>query len=130
MKQILRAYLLISLLAAALFSMLSFGYGAGYVYLYWRDWQIQTNIWFLLILLALLSLTGQLIWLAAKRYLSREQRKRENIFSFSKLHPYEQLAVVWLLNAAQDQRQFIQQLLNATERNRLEQETSKLYSKL
>ena len=114
MKQILRAYLLISLLAAALFSMLSFGYGAGYVYLYWRDWQIQTNIWFLLILLALLSLTGQLIWLAAKRYLSREQRKRENIFSFSKLHPYEQLAVVWLLNAAQDQRQFIQQAFSGS----------------
>jgi len=109
MKQILLAYLFISLLAVALFSVLSFGYGPGYVYIYWREWQIQTNIWFFLIILALLSFTGQMAWLGIKRYLSREQRKRENIFSFSKLHPYEQLAVIWLLNAAQDQRQFIQQ---------------------
>ena len=109
MKQILLAYLFISLLAVALFSVLSFGYGPGYVYIYWREWQIQTNIWFFLIILALLSFTGQMAWLGIKRYLSREHRKRENIFSFSKLHPYEQLAVIWLLNAAQDQRQFIQQ---------------------
>ncbi len=109
MKHILLAYLLISLLAAALFSVLSYGYGAGYVYLYWREWQIQTNLWLFIILLALLSLCGQLGWLALKRYLSREQRKRENVFSFNRLHPYEQLAVIWLLNAAQDQRQFIQQ---------------------
>lgn len=109
MKQILLAYLFISLLAVALFSVLSFGYGAGYVYIYWRDWQIQTNMWLFLIILALLSLIGQFIWLGLKRYLSREQRKREDIFSFSQLHPYEQLAVIWLLNAAQDQREFIQQ---------------------
>lgn len=109
MKQILLAYLFFSLLAVALISVLSFGYGAGYVYIYWRDWQVQTNIWFFLILLAVLSLAGQLIWLGLKRYLSREQRKRENVFSFNQLHPYEQLAVIWTLNAAQDQRAFIQQ---------------------
>lgn len=109
MKQILLAYLFFSLLAVALISVLSFGYGAGYVYIYWREWQVQTNIWFFLILLAVLSLAGQLIWLGLKRYLSREQRKRENVFSFKQLHPYEQLAVIWTLNAAQDQREFIQQ---------------------
>lgn len=109
MKQILLAYLFFSLLIVALISVLSFGYGAGYVYIYWREWQVQTNIWFFLILLAVLSLVGQLIWLGLKRYLSREQRKRENVFSFNQLHPYEQLAVIWTLNAAQDQREFIQQ---------------------
>ena len=41
MKQILLAYLFISLLAVALFSVLSFGYGPGYVYIYWREWQPQ-----------------------------------------------------------------------------------------
>ena len=109
MKQILLAYLFVSLLAIAIISVLSFGHGAGYVYIYWRDWQIQTNIWFIVFVLAVLSLTVQFIWYGIKRYLSREQRKSETVFSFNKLHPYEQLAVIWLLNAAQDQKGFIQQ---------------------
>ncbi|RKG29484.1 heme biosynthesis protein HemY [Acinetobacter tianfuensis] len=112
MKQIILAYLFVGLLCAAIFSVLSYGYGAGYVYLYWRDWQIQTNIWVLIICLALLSFTIQLIWLALKRYLNREQRKIETVFNFNQLHPYEQLAVIWLLNAGQDQQQFIQQVFS------------------
>ncbi len=44
-----------------------------------------------------------------RSYLNREQRKKQRVFSFHHLHPYEQLAVVWLLNASQDQRDFIQQ---------------------
>ena len=109
MKHILLAYLFISLLVVAIISLLSFGHGAGYVYLYWREWQVQSNIWFLALMLALLSLIVQMLWYAVKRYLSREQRKSETVFSFNKLHPYEQLAVIWLLNAAQDQKNFIQQ---------------------
>lgn len=109
MKQILLAYLLVGLIGLALLSILSYGHGVGYVYLFWRDYQIQTNIWLLLCILFLLSFCMQMLWYAIKRYLSREQRKSEIVFSFSSLHPYEQLAVVWLLNAAQDQREFIQQ---------------------
>ncbi len=45
MKQILLAYAFISLIIITGLSVLSYGYGAGYVYLYWREWQIQTNIW-------------------------------------------------------------------------------------
>ncbi len=111
MKHILLAYLFISLLAIAIISLLSFGHGAGYVYLYWREWQVQSNIWFLALLLALLSLIVQMLWYAVKRYLSREQRKSETVFSFNKLHPYEQLAVIWLLNAAQDQKTLFSKLL-------------------
>jgi hypothetical protein len=109
MKQILLAYLLIALLLIALISVLSYGFGAGYVYLYWREWQLQSNIWFLFALLLLLSMSIQLLWLGTKRYLSREQRKQTQVTALQQLHPYEQLAVVWLLNAAQDQQQFIQQ---------------------
>lgn len=109
MKQILLAYALVCLLGIALLSLLSYGYGSGYVYLYWREWQVQTNIWLLAALLVLISFSMQMIWYAVKRYLSREQRKSEVVLSFSDLHPYEQLAVVWLLNAAQDQREFIHQ---------------------
>ncbi len=108
MKQILLAYAFISLIIIAVLSVLSYGYGAGYVYLYWREWQIQTNIWIIFISLAVLSLMTQLFWLFIKRYLTKEQRKLETVFNFKNLHPYEQLAVVWLLEAAQDQHAFIQ----------------------
>lgn len=112
MKQILLAYAFISLIIIAVLSLLSYGYGAGYVYLYWREWQIQTNIWMIFIILASLSLFIQLLWLLIKRYLTREQRKLETVFNFKNLHPYEQLAVVWLLEAAQDQHQFIQNVFS------------------
>lgn len=108
MKQILLAYAFISLIIIASLSVLSYGYGAGYVYLYWCEWQIQTNIWVMFIFLASLSLIIQLLWLLIKRYLKRQQRKLETVFNFKNLHPYEQLAVVWLLEAAQDQHEFIQ----------------------
>jgi hypothetical protein len=112
MKQILLAYAFISLIIIAGLSVLSYGYGAGYVYLYWREWQIQTNIWMIFIILASLSLFIQLLWLLIKRYLIREQRKLETVFNFKNLHPYEQLAVIWLLEAAQDQHQFIQNVFS------------------
>ena len=112
MKQILLAYAFISLLIIAGLSILSYGYGAGYVYLYWREWQIQTNIWIMFFILASLSLLIQLVWLLIKRYLTREQRKLETVFNFKNLHPYEQLAVIWLLEAAQDQHQFIQNVFS------------------
>ncbi|WP_216937077.1 MULTISPECIES: heme biosynthesis protein HemY [unclassified Acinetobacter] len=109
MKQILLAYLFVCLLGIAGLSILSYGHGAGYVYLYWREWQLQTTLWFLAASLVSVSFLIHCSWYAIKQYRSREQRKTETVFSFSRLHPYEQLAVIWLLNAAQDQRDFIQQ---------------------
>ena len=55
MKQILIAYGLVSLIAIAALSVLSYGHGAGYVYVFWHDWQLQTNLWIVFIALALLS---------------------------------------------------------------------------
>lgn len=109
MKQILLAYLFVCLLGIAGLSILSYGHGAGYVYMYWREWQLQTTLWFLAASLVSVSFLMHCIWYAIKQYRSREKRKTETVFSFSRLHPYEQLAVIWLLNAAQDQRDFIQQ---------------------
>ena len=94
MKQILIAYGLVSLIAIAVLSVLSYGHGAGYVYVFWHDWQLQTNLWIVFIALALLSFSLHLVWLGLKRYLSREKRKAETIFDFKSLHPYEQLAVI------------------------------------
>ena len=58
MKHMLQIYGLAILILFAVLSVLSYGYGAGYLYLYWREWQIQTNIWVLLILVTFLHLIG------------------------------------------------------------------------
>ncbi len=112
MKQIFLAYTLVSLLVLALLSVLSYGYGAGYVYVQWRNWQMQTNLWIWLALLAIFGLIIQLVWLQLKRYLAREQRKTETVLDFKTLHPYEQLGVIWLLQAEQDQQLFIQRVFS------------------
>ncbi len=112
MKQILWAYLFIALLVSAAFSILSYRYGAGYVYIYWREWQVQTTLWIMLIVLIVVSLIMQLLWLLMKRSLDQKQRKLQTVFDFKNLHPYEQLAVIWLLDAAQNQRDFIQSIFS------------------
>src|SRR5690606_528198 len=70
---------------------------------------LPISLWFLAASLVTFSFLIHCLWYAIKQYRSREQRKNETVFSFAHLHPYEQLAVIWLLNAAQDQRDFIQQ---------------------
>lgn len=108
MKQILWAYAFICLIFIAVMSVLSYGFGAGYVYIFWRDWQLQSNVWFMFVFLAVLGFVFQLLWLLLKRYFTRVQRKQTEVFDFKTLHPYEQLAVIWLLDAGREQQQFIQ----------------------
>jgi hypothetical protein len=110
MKQLVLIYLLVSLLIFALLAVLNYGYGAGYVYIYWRDWQFQSSVWGLILLFILVSLFAQLLWIFARRYLAREQRKKETVLHFRDLHPYEQLGIVWLLDAAKDQQVFIERV--------------------
>lgn len=110
MKHLLWVYFLISLVLFAALALFSYGYGMGYVYIYWRQLQLQTNVWGLVFTFVVMSFIAQVIWLWIKRYSSREQRKRENIFQFKNLHPYEQLGIVWLLEAAEDQRVFIERV--------------------
>ncbi|MBK0064727.1 MULTISPECIES: heme biosynthesis protein HemY [unclassified Acinetobacter] len=110
MRALLQTYAVVALCLLALLSVLSYGYGAGYVYIYWRDWQLQTNVWILLLLIGVLTLSVQLIWMTVRRYLHREQRKLETVFNLSHLHPYEQLGVIWLLEAAKDQQNFVNQV--------------------
>lgn len=112
MKKIILAYVLIALVLMALLSIFSYGYSAGYVYIQWRDTQIQTNIWVLLFSLVIFSFIARVISVLVQRYLSREKRKTETILSFQSLHPYEQLAVIWLLDAEDDQKDFIHQIFS------------------
>lgn len=110
MKQLMLIYFLSALVLFALFSVLNYGYGNGYVYIYWREWQFQSSVWGLIALFIAISLFSQLCWLIAKRYFTREQRKKETILHFKELHPYEQLGIVWLLDASKDQQVFIERV--------------------
>lgn len=112
MKQMLQVYALAILILFALLSVLSYGYGAGYLYLYWRNWQIQSNIWVLLVLITCLHLILHLMWVGLKHYFNQEKRKIEQVLEFKNLHPYEKLSVIWLLEGVMDQKPIIENLFN------------------
>lgn len=112
MKQILLAYALVSLMMIAILSVMSYGAGAGYVYLLWHGIQIQTNIWVVLFLIVFASLFLQIAWLVLKRAMHQEKRKLEHVLNFSHLHPYEQLGVIWILEGEQEQQEFVQQVFD------------------
>ena len=110
MKHLLVVYLSISLILFVVLALLSYGHGRGYVYIYWHDWQFQSSVWGLIAIFMLFSLLAQFLWLLSKRYIVRQQRKKEDILRFKDLHPYEQLGIVWLLDAAKDQQVFIEKI--------------------
>ncbi len=110
MKKLLLTYLFFSLLLFALFAVASYGYGSGYVYIILRDWQFQSNVLGLLTLFIVISLFAQLLWHFGRRYFAKVQRKNETVLQFKNLHPYEQLGIVWLLDAAKDQQVFIERV--------------------
>ena len=114
MKQLIWIYTFIGLLLLALLSVLSYGAGSGYVYLLWHGVQVQTNLWVLSFSLLLVAFVLQLSWVLLRRYLTREKRKLQQVLSFQGLHPYEQLGVLWLLEAEAEQAQHIEPVFNAS----------------
>lgn len=112
MKQILWVYAFLVLILVAILSVLSYDIGTGYVYILWHGVQIQTNVWVIIFFTVLISLIMQMLWLISKRYLSREQRKIEQVLNFKTLHPYEQLGVIWILDGDEEQQDFVQQIFD------------------
>lgn len=110
MKHIIYSYLVVSFLLLALVTLLSYGYGEGYIYIAFRGWQLQTNVWALLILLASISFIIQIFWFLIKHQLKRKQRKKEQVLNFQQLHPYEKLAILWLLEAEQEKKGMVQDI--------------------
>ena len=108
MKHIFAVYALMGLLLLAILSVLSYGEGAGYVYILWHGVQIQTNIWLLSFLLLCTGLIFQIVWRLIKRYLNREKRKIQHVDHFHKLHTYEQLGVLWMLQGEAEKQDFIE----------------------
>ena len=109
MKQIFLIYLLLTLIAVAMMSVLSYSTGSGYVYVLWYGIQIQTNLWVVVLFALLISFILQIIWLLLKRLIVKIQRQKENVISFNQLHPYEQLGVIWMLQGGHEQQGFVRQ---------------------
>lgn len=107
MKHIVQSYLVTIFCCLAIFSLLSYGFGAGYVYLYFRGWQLQTNLWVLFLIIFTISFCVQSIWFWIKQYLKKKQRKMQKIEHFQTLHHSEKLAILWLLDAEQEKKEMV-----------------------
>jgi hypothetical protein len=108
MKKLLLAYALLSLVILASLSILSYGSGAGYVYMLWRGIQIQTNLWFIAFFIIFISFVLQISWVLFKRYIAHQKRKKYELTSFDELHSYEQLGVAWFLEGEALKTEIIQ----------------------
>lgn len=110
MKNILITYAVLFLLSMLGMATLGWLFGAGYIYIFFAGWQLQTSLWILLFLLLSFSFLLQLGWIYARKYAVRKKREQDSIFTFNALHPYEKLAVLWLLDATQEKNTFVEQI--------------------
>ena len=109
MRYILLSYLSFCLFILSAFILLSYGTGFGYVFMQWHNWQLQTNLFLLIILLFIAVIIGHIIWSILKNLFRRYLQKHQSAKSFNKLHPYEQLGVLWLLHAERTEQAHIHQ---------------------
>lgn len=108
MKHIFIVYALVGLMILAVLSVLSYQEGPGYIYILWHGIQIQTNLWFVSFFLLFVALSLHLLWFWVGKMRSREQRKIQQVTDFSRLHTYEKLGVLWVLEANTKQREYLQ----------------------
>ena len=99
MRYILLSYFAILLCSITAFVLLSFNSGFGYVFVQWQGWQLQTNLLVSLLFFFCIILLMYFAWLGLKRIFRRYLQKYQQPKSFSQLHPYEKLGVLWLLHA-------------------------------
>ena len=109
MRYILLSYLSFCLFILSIFVLLSYGHGFGYVFMQWHNWQLQTNVFVFIVLLFITVTSGYLTWNLLKKIFRRYLQKYQSAKSFNKLHPYEQLGVLWLLHAEKNEQQHIHQ---------------------
>lgn len=108
MRYILLSYLCICLLCFAILMIFSVNTNFGYVYVQWQGWQVQTNLFVVLGLFLTTILLIYALWMVLKRVFRRYLQKYQTPKSFSQLHPYEKLGILWLLHAERiEQEQII-----------------------
>lgn len=85
-------------------------FGAGYVYIYFAGWELQTNIWILWAMILIICFCIQSIYVVTTSFLARQKLKTKQATSFLALHPYEKLAVLWLLDAQTEKEPMVRQI--------------------
>lgn len=114
MKKLVLRYAFLAILLLAALSVLNYLGGGGYVYLLWFGVQVQTNIWILMYSVLLVSFAAQIFYFIYQHIFVKEQRKLQQVSDFDALHPYEQLGLIWLLDAEDDQAEYVQRIFNAS----------------
>ena len=108
MRNVILAYFILFLLSVGIFIVLSFHAGFGYVFMQWHGWQLQTNLFLVLILFFISLIAIYACWYGLKQIFRRNIQNHLQPKSFQKLHPYERLGILWLLKAeAFEQQQII-----------------------
>lgn len=107
MRYILLSYLAVFLFSIAIFILLSFNAGFGYIYIQWHGWQIQTNLLILIVGLFASVAFIYIVWQLLKQIFRRYLQKYQIPKNFYALHPYEQLGILWLLHAEQTEQDHI-----------------------
>ena len=108
MRNVILAYFILFLLSVGIFIVLSFHAGFGYVFLQWHGWQLQTNLFLVLILFFISLIAIYACWYGLRQIFRRNIQNHLQPKSFKKLHPYERLGILWLLKAeAFEQQQII-----------------------
>ena len=108
MRNVILAYFILFLLSVGIFIVLSFHAGFGYVFMQWHGWQLQTNLFLVLILFFISLIAIYACWYGLKQIFRRNIQNHLQPKSFQKLHPYERLGILWLLKAeASEQQQII-----------------------
>lgn len=114
MKKLVLRYAFLALLLLAVLSVLNYLGGGGYVYLLWFGVQVQTNIWILMYSILFMSFAVQIFYVLYKHLFVQEQRRLQQVSDFDALHPYEQLGLIWLVDAADDQAEYVQGIFSAS----------------
>lgn len=110
MKKTIKAYVVALVLGVLLLCAVTPFFGAGYVYVYFAGWELQTNIWVLCALILTISFCIQSIYMLIKAFFARQKLKAKQATSFSDLHPYEKLAILWLLDAQAEKEPMVRQV--------------------
>lgn len=101
MKLSLLSFLVLALILSCLFLLASFGQGFGYVFVQWQGWQLQSNLFFILLMYFVLALILLGLSYAIAQYLRPKLSKYRVAKSFAQLHPYERMGIMWLLQGQQ-----------------------------
>ncbi|MBF7688351.1 heme biosynthesis protein HemY [Acinetobacter rathckeae] len=110
MKKTIKAYLVVVALCLLLLCILTQFFGTGYAYIYFAGWELQTNMWVLFALILMVSFCMQSLYIFAKKLLARRKLQAKQATSFSDLHPYEKLAILWLLDAQHEKESVVSQI--------------------